>query len=62
MLFRCVLFCSATHLAREAGRTEFEPDALIQPIFQHLNKKLQTQEPLSDTTIGIVSCLAMVEV
>ncbi len=62
MLFKAVLFSSASHLAYEDGRTEFEPDILLQPVLYHLNRIIQEAETFSDTTIAIVSCLAMVEV
>lgn len=62
MLFQSVLFSSASHLAHEDGRIDFEPDLLIQPVLHHLNKTIQETETFSDATIAIVSCLAMVEV
>ena len=62
MLFRSVLFSSASHLAYEEGRVEFEPHLVIQPVLRHLNEKIQEAETFTDTTIAIVSCLAMVEV
>lgn len=62
MLFQSVLFSSASRLAHEDGRADFEPDLLIQPVLRHLNKTIQEAETFSDTTIAIVSCLAMVGV
>ncbi len=35
MLFQSVLFSSASHLAHEDGRIEFEPEVLIPPVIQH---------------------------
>ena len=62
ILFRSVLFSSASHLSHEHGQSASKPATLVQPVFQHLNKRLRNPDSLTDTTIGIVSCLAMVEV
>ena len=62
ILFRSVLFSAASHLSHEHGQSESKPAALVQPVFQHLNKRLRNTDSLTSTTIGVVSCLAMVEI
>lgn len=63
VLFRSVLFSSASHLAVKSGSREGEePSTLVSLIFRQLNLRLQARSALSDATIGILTCLAMVEV
>ena len=62
-LFRSLLYSSASHLAREASHQDYlEPTTLLMPIFRHLNETLQDNSAPSESTIAIVTCLAMVEV
>lgn len=63
LLFRSILFSSASHLCRKSGNRNLEEvTSLVLPIFHHLKKRLQANPVPCDTTISIVSCLAMVEV
>lgn len=63
VLFRSVLFSSASHLALKDGRREGqEASTLVSLIFRQLNQRLQSRSAFSDATIGILTCLAMVEV
>lgn len=63
LLFLSILFASAANLARTDGCGDHEESmAMVVPILRHLNERLQESQLPSDTTIAIVSCLAMVEV
>lgn len=63
VLFRSVLFSSASHLALKDGKREGqEASTLVSLIFRQLNQRLQSRSAFSDATIGILTCLAMVEV
>jgi hypothetical protein len=62
-LFLSILFSAASHLALTKGCGDYEESmVMIVPILRHLNARLQESPMPSDTTISIVSCLAMVEV
>lgn len=62
LLFLSILFSSASNLALTNGSGDHEESmVMVAPILRHLNERLQESPVPSDTTIGIVSCLAMVE-
>jgi len=62
-LLQSLLFSASSRLAiMNTSQNPDEPNALLVRIFRHLNRQLQDYSTLSDTTIGIVTCLAMVEV
>ena len=62
-LFRSILFSSAPRLALEDGHPDLdEPKVIVEPNFGQLNQRLKHYTELSDSTIAIVACLAMVEV
>ena len=62
-LFRSILFSSASRLAVEDGHPDLdEPKIIVEPIYRQLHHRLKQYTELSDSTIAIVACLAMVEV
>ena len=64
LLFRSVLLSSASRLAGlDGGCPDLdEPKLIAEPIFGQLNQRLKHCTELSDSTIAVVACLAMIEV
>lgn len=63
LLFLSILFSSASHLALTKGCGDYEESmVMFVSIIRRLNERLQGSPMPSDTTISIVTCLAMVEV
>ena len=63
LLFLSIMFSSSSHLALTKGCGDYkESQVMVGSILRRLNERLQENLMPSDSTISIVSCLAMVEV